>query len=112
MSALKAAWQYEDRIATALDEVDVLGRMGREGWEMIGFGPGYLRFRRPEDEQLRGAWEYHRVSGVLLSPARTKFEVEGWVYCGSWMGIFHYFKRPARGGQSEPLSRPLGLDVD
>ncbi len=112
MNALKATWQYQDRIATALDEVDVLARMGREGWEMIGFGPGYLRFRRPEDEHLREPWEYHRVAGLLLSPARAPLEADGWVYCGSWMGIFHYFKRLGSGGPSQPRTRPLGLEAN
>ncbi|MGA2185231.1 MAG: helix-turn-helix transcriptional regulator [Bryobacteraceae bacterium] len=100
MNVLKATWQYQDRFATALDEVDILARMGREGWEMVGFGPGYLRFRRPEDEHLREPWEYHRISGVLHAPIRTQLEADGWVYCGSWLGVFQYFKRP------------LGLDVN
>lgn len=93
MTVLKAAWQYQDRIATAFDEIDVLTRMGQEGWEMIGFGPGYLRFRRPEDEDLRETWQYQRIPGVLQSTARAQFESGGWAYCGSWMGLFHYFKR-------------------
>ena len=100
MTALNATWQYEDRIATALDEMDVLHRMGREGWEMIGFGPGYLRFRRPEDEQLREAWEYHRISSILPGATRSQYEADGWAYCGSWMGVFHYFKRLARSARA------------
>ena len=32
-----------------------------------------------------------------------KIEEDGWIYCGSWMGIWHYFKRPVAGVQ-----RPRG----
>lgn len=95
MTALEAAWQYEDRRATAFNEVRILDRMGREGWEMIGFGVGVLRFRRPDEKRLRVRWSYHRTEGILHTAERERLESEGWVYCGSWMGVFHYFKRAA-----------------
>ena len=95
MEVLQATWQYQDRVATAFDEMGVMDRMGREGWEMIGFGPAYLRFRRPENETLRGAWRYRRELGVLSSAKRAQYESDGWTYCGSWMGLAHYFKREA-----------------
>jgi putative transcriptional regulator len=93
MQALGAAWEYKDRAATAFNEVGLLERMGRFGWEMIGFGPGVLRFRRPEDDELRVRWDYQRVNGALPASLRTQLESEDWLYCGSWMGLFHYFKR-------------------
>ncbi|HEY3283890.1 MAG TPA: helix-turn-helix domain-containing protein [Armatimonadota bacterium] len=96
MSALQANWQYQDRIATGFDEVGILGEMGREGWEMVGFGPFMLHFRRPEDADLREPWEYERLSGILGIQSRVDLETQGWSYCGSWMGLFHYFKRPDR----------------
>ena len=93
MDVLNATWQYQDRVATAFDEVNVMDRMGQEGWEMIGFGPAYLRFRRPEDETLRIVWQYQREPGILSSAKRSRYEADGWTYCGSWMGLMHYFKR-------------------
>jgi hypothetical protein len=60
---------------------------------MIGFGPGVLRFRRPEDEHLRVRWDYLRIAEALSSSERERLERDDWVYCGSWMGLFHYLKR-------------------
>jgi DNA-binding XRE family transcriptional regulator len=96
VSMMDATWEYVDRLATALDEVEVLDQMGRDGWELIGFGPMVLRFRRPEDPNLREPWVYRRITELLGSGGRAQLEQDGWTYCGSWMGTFHYFKRQGR----------------
>lgn len=96
MIALKETWEHTKRTATALNEVNVLEEMGREGWEMTGFGFGNLRFRRPENAILRRTWEYERVSGILTNVARTELEKQAWSFVGHWMSTFHYFKREAR----------------
>jgi len=95
ISLLGENWEYQDRTATAFDEIGVLEQMGREGWEMMGFGALVLRFRRPENSTLRQPWEYQRINGLLAASKRTGLERADWLYCGSWMGVFHYFKREA-----------------
>jgi DNA-binding XRE family transcriptional regulator len=98
ISLLGENWEYQDRMATAFDEIGVLDQMGREGWEMTGFGAMVLRFRRPENPALRQPWAYQRISGLLPSSKRGELERAGWLYCGSWMGVFHYFKREVQPG--------------
>jgi DNA-binding XRE family transcriptional regulator len=112
MTAIRARWEYKDCAATALDEISVLRQMGQEGWEMIGFGAYVLNFRRPEDVDLRIRWQYERLTGLLLRAKRNALEDQDWIYCGSWIGVFHYFKREeqqetgnAKGKESEPQIR-------
>lgn len=93
MTLLEEAWEYQDRAATAIDEVGVMDEMGRQGWELTGFGPMLLHFRRPEKRDLREPWRYLRITEVLSTRQRERTEREGWTYCGSWMGTLHYFKR-------------------
>lgn len=93
LEILGAEWAYSDRLATAFNEIGVLDEMGREGWELTGFGVGILRFRRPLDTPLRIVWAYRRTDGALSNVSRAALEDEGWAYCGSWLGLFHYFKR-------------------
>jgi DNA-binding XRE family transcriptional regulator len=95
MTLLQASWEFSDRLATAFDEVGVMEGMGPEGWELVGFGPLVLHFRRPEDPALRMPWAHRRLGGVMLGGTRRQMEEEGWTYCGSWAGVWHYFKRPA-----------------
>ena len=95
MTFLDEAWEYQDRTATAIDEVGVMDAMGRQGWELTGFGPMVLHFRRPESPELRVPWEYLRLTELLGSRQRQQTEQDGWSYCGSWMGTLHYFKRRA-----------------
>jgi putative transcriptional regulator len=95
MAILDVAWVYKTRRANAFDEVRILDAMGREGWELVGFGVGSLRFRRPDDASLRVAWEYKRVEGPMTDGERSSNEAQGWTFCGSWMLVFHYFKRRA-----------------
>jgi DNA-binding XRE family transcriptional regulator len=110
MSFLQANWQYQDRtFVTAFDEVGILDQMGVEGWEMIGFGAGVLRFRRPEDAALRQRWHYQRINGVLTSRNRTSQEADAWLYCGSWMGVFHYFKRCDYDAAQAPAEQTVSL---
>lgn len=93
MTLLDEAWEYQDRAATAFDEVGVMDEMGRQGWELTGFGPMVLHFRRPEKPELREPWRYLRITELLSTRQRERTEQEGWSYCGSWMGALHYFKR-------------------
>ncbi len=103
MTLLEEAWEFQDRTATALDEVGVLDEMGRQGWELTGFGPLVLHFRRPEKRELRVPWRYLRVTEVLSTAQRRRVEADGWTYCGSWMGTLHYFKHSGSedGGATE-----------
>lgn len=102
MLTMSEKWEYLDKMATAFDEVGILEKMGVDGWEMTGFGAMVLRFRRPENPQLRRPWEYQRLSGLLLGDERSRMERDGWLYCGSWMSVFHYFKRESPGFLSGP----------
>jgi putative transcriptional regulator len=96
MTFLNSEWEYHDRLATAFDEVGVLDEMGSAGWEMTGFGPLVLHFRRPQDPALRVPWGYERVTELGTPRRRAQLEREGWTYCGSWMNTYHYFKRADR----------------
>ena len=86
-------WEYQDRMATAFDEVRVLDEMGGQGWELTGFGPFVLHFRRPEDPAGRKRWQHLRIVEFGGPYQRSKLEADGWQHCGSWV-VFHYFKRP------------------
>lgn len=87
-------WAYQDRFATAFDEVTVLDQMGREGWELTGFGPFILHFRRPEDPEARRRWEHLRLIELFGPSQRERVERDGWNASGRW-GPFYYDKRPA-----------------
>jgi len=87
------AWNYTKRTATALDEVGIMEVMGRDSWELIGFGPFYLEFRQPDSSDLAMQWEYHRYTGMNHSKERSERLREGWEPAGQW-GPFLYFKRP------------------
>ena len=91
---LTTAFDYQDRLATAIDEVGILKEMGESGWELTGFGPLVLHFRRPIDELGRRPWEYQRLTTLLDAGARQAMERQGWKYVGAWV-VFHYFKRLA-----------------
>jgi putative transcriptional regulator len=96
MAALGEPWEHKIRAATAFNEVALLTRMGADGWEMVGFGVNALQFRRPANPKLHSAWSYERVKGLLTATHRQELEKDGWLYTGSWMGVFHYFKREAQ----------------
>ena len=100
MEALEQAWERQERLATAFDEIGVLEDMGRQGWELVSFGPLKLSFRRPEDPELRVPWSYQRVNGSLSDRRREAIEADGWVFCGSWMNVFHFFKRRQDGPEA------------
>lgn len=91
-------WEFQDRIATAIDEVGVLAEMGQEGWEMTGFGPLVLHFRRPVDPGQRVEWAYQRVTEFGTPVRHLQLQQDGWTYCGNWMRTFHYYKRAGHGG--------------
>lgn len=99
MLALNQTWEHQKRRANAFSELGILERMGDEGWELTGFGAGYLLFRRPEDPTLRRTWQYHRQEGLLSTAERASLEKAGWSFCGSWIAVFHYFKRELRPGR-------------
>lgn len=99
MALCQASWEHSDRLATAVDEVGVLEQMGPDGWELVGFGPMLLHFRRPEEPGLRVQWEHKRLGGPMIGKQRRGLEEEGWTFCGSWMGVWHYFKRPLAGAR-------------
>ena len=90
---LRETWDLRETPATAFNEERVLMKMGAQAWEMTGFGPNVLHFRRPTNPQLRSPWAYQRLEGFVTAKKRKELERSGWVYSGSWMGLFHYFKR-------------------
>jgi len=98
MASMNAQWEFQDRIATAFDELDVLEEMGREGWEMTGFGPFVLHFRRPVDPGQRVEWAYQRVTEFGTPARHQQLQQDGWTFCGHWMKTFHYYKRAERDG--------------
>ena len=100
ISFLNESWEYRERKATAFSEVQVLEHMGEKAWEMTGFGANVLQFRRPEKRALRRVWQYLRLEGLLGATRRAELERSGWLYCGGWMGLYHYFKR--QGGEPLP----------
>ena len=102
---LRESWEYRDRAANAFTEERVLEKMGTKAWEMTGFGMNVLQFRRPANPALRRAWQYQRLEGLLTAARRSPLERQGWLYCGSWMGLFHYFKR-----QANPVSSDKAND--
>ncbi len=97
MVQMKAQWEFQDRIATAFDEVRVLEEMGQEGWELTGFGPLVLHFRRPVDPGQRVAWAHQRVTEFGTPGTHLQLQQDGWTYCGNWMKTFHYYKRAEQG---------------
>ena len=87
-------WEEQTRAATALTELNVLSEMGEQGWELTGFGVGFLNFRRPVGVPAQ-RWTYQRLSGLLHAETQADMARSGWAYVGSWLGqVFHYFKRP------------------
>lgn len=98
MARMNAHREFQDRIATAFDELDVLEEMGQEGWEMTGFGPLVLHFRRPVDPGQRVAWAHQRVTEFGTPGRHLQLQHDGWMYCGNWMKTLHYDKRAGHGG--------------
>ena len=80
--------------ATAFDELDILARLGAEGWELTGVRDFGLHARRPLDVDARQVWRYERRTGVRRGPVVASMEASGWTPCGHWV-TYHYFKRPA-----------------
>lgn len=106
MRVLQQRWEYQDRLAVGFDEAGVLEKLGAEGWEMVGFGPLNLHFRRPEDAGLRVQWEHKRVGAQDHAANQASYAAEGWIYCGSWMGVMYYYKRPVQ------TKRPVSYSED
>ena len=95
MSFLNEPWERTERRATAFNEIKILHKMGLNSWEMTGFGVNVLQFRRPKNPSLRRAWRYERLKGLLSTARRSELETDGWLFSGSWMNVFHYFKKEA-----------------
>ncbi len=87
--------RYEARTfrATAVDEVEVLASLGRDGWELTGVRDFGLHARRPVEPDARTTWEYVRRTALGRGQVLGEMEAEGWKPCGRWLS-FHYFKRP------------------
>ncbi len=98
MASMDAKWEFQDRMATAFDEIGVLVEMGQDGWELTGQGPFVLHFRRPVDPAQRVAWSHQRVTELGTPGRHQQLQQDGWTYCGHWMKTFHYYKRAERGG--------------
>ncbi len=81
--------------ATAVDELDILTTLGRDGWELTGVRDFGLHARRPADLEARKTWEYARRTGLRRGPVLVEMEAAGWTPCGRWLSL-HYFKRPER----------------
>jgi len=88
--------RYEARTfrATALDELQTLADLGRDGWELTGVRDFGLHARRPVAPEARTAWEYARRTGVRQEPVLEEMKADGWTPGGRWL-TFHYFKRTA-----------------
>lgn len=71
---------------TVFDEMEVLGREGRLGWQLVDFGP--LFHVVEESDQ---AWEHRRAPFAVGSRLR-RLEAEGWVPVGAWFP-WRYLKR-------------------
>jgi hypothetical protein len=94
MITVETGYEYASRNATALNEMAILDRMGREGWELIDFGPRRLHFRRPRDRAAIARWEYARRTAVFGDRVRQEMRAQGWQPAGTWV-LLRYFKRQA-----------------
>lgn len=88
-------WHHRTFRATAFDEMDILYRAGRDGWELLDVGPYALYCRRPVEQNSSDRWEYIRRVGIDHNGIIEEMLADRWQPCGHWV-VFHYFKRPAR----------------
>lgn len=79
--------------ATALDEVDILAELGRDGWELTGVRDFGLHASRPRDVAARRPWQYERRRTLRARALEQRMRADGWEPCGRWVP-FSYFKRP------------------
>lgn len=93
--------------ATAIDEMFILKRMGRRGWELVDVGALALFCRRPRSIAAARVWEYKRRVGCHRAIIHEEMTKQEWEPCGNWLP-FHYFKRsrgpvrPRTGGSQTP----------
>jgi DNA-binding XRE family transcriptional regulator len=88
-------FDYQTRAANALNELGILREMGEQGWELTGVGLGQLSFRRATAQlDTLPRWLYQRLSGSLGSSQQGELQQQGWTLVDTWLGVFHYFKRP------------------
>jgi hypothetical protein len=89
-------WSNRVFRATAVDEMRILDKAGREGWELMDVGALALFCRRPLDLSQACRWEYKRRTGPHRLIILEEMAREQWEPCGNWL-LFHYFKRKADG---------------
>ncbi len=85
-------WHKRTFTASALDEMETLETVGKEGWELMNVGLLALFCRRPEDMSQAYGWEYKRRTGVNRAHIKQEMARDEWEPCGVWV-VFHYFKR-------------------
>jgi hypothetical protein len=78
--------------ASAVDEMHILKKMGRKGWELMDVGVLALFCRRPRRIKDARSWEYKRRVGCHHAIIREEMIKQEWEPCGNWLP-FHYFKR-------------------
>ena len=93
--AKEPGYDHQTRVATALNELNILRELGEQGWELSGVGLGELSFRRVASEMDPSPrWLYQRLSGALSVGQRDELLQQGWTLVDSPPGAVQYFKRP------------------
>ncbi|GGO22570.1 DNA-binding XRE family transcriptional regulator [Deinococcus humi] len=88
-------YDHQTRVATALNELDILRELGEQGWELSGVELGELSFRRAASlPDAPPRWLYQRLSGALSVGQRNELLQQGWTPVDGSPGAVHYFKRP------------------
>lgn len=85
-------WQHWAFRADAFAEMNLLERLGHDGWEVLEVRDDahFACRRHAADPQ---PWAYRRRTSVRPKRKHDEMEGEGWVPCGTWI-VFQYFKRP------------------
>jgi hypothetical protein len=72
---------------TALDEMERLAELGRQGWHSVAFGTLYHDLERADQQ-----WEHKRV--VAFTHGRRELESDGWSRIGGMWFPWAYYSRP------------------
>lgn len=75
---------------TAFDEMQALAEAGRDGWELVDYGPLFHVVERSDHP-----WEHRRVP-FAVGGRHRRMESEGWTQVGSGSFPWRYYKRPAK----------------
>ncbi|MFJ6212328.1 hypothetical protein ACIQGZ_03205 [Streptomyces sp. NPDC092296] len=73
---------------TAFNEMAALEAAGREGWQLVRYGPLYHVVEASDRR-----WEYRRVP-MAFGPRHRRMEAEGWTPVGAGVFPWRYYKRP------------------